>query len=130
MKLPAIITLISGMFMLVSSLAHAFLGWPALESLLLAAGVDAETTAALGVGWHFGSMAMAVFGLIVFAISWQHLRGKTPSMLPVSFIAAGYVVFGLTAYIARDLNPHFLMFAVTGLLTGVLPIAKSRNQPL
>ncbi len=128
MKIPATVGLIGGIFLLLSSPAHAFIGWPALENLLASANFDAGTIAAIAVGWYFGSVAMATFGIIACDISWRWLRGQSPATLPMAVISGAYLAFGLTAYILRDLNPHFLLFVLTGLLVGVLPLACKRAR--
>jgi hypothetical protein len=109
--------------LLLSSLAHAFLGWPAMRQALADAGAGEEIAGALAMGWLFGSMAMVVFGLVV-------LRTATRDADPcaVRFIAVGYLVFGVAAWLARDLNPHFLLFIVIGAVLAVF--AFTREKPL
>ena len=113
--------IVAGALILLSALAHAFLGWPAMAAALTAAGAGAELSGALAVGWTFGSMAMAVFGLIVLKIALSNAeRGA------VRFIAFGYLVFGLAAWLERDLNPHFLLFVGTGVLLALFAFSRPR----
>lgn len=118
MKGTAILGIAAGAVLVLSALAHAFLGWPALHPALAASGVDESLIGAIAVGWYFGSVAMAVFGLIVLVMAVKLLRGRTVDMAPVAVMALGYLGFGLAAFLARDLNPHFLLFIGTGLLLG------------
>lgn len=111
-----------GTLILLSALAHAFLGWPAMAGALAAAGAGEELAGALAVGWIFGSMAMAVFGLIVLETA---VRGRGPAA--VRFIAVGYLVFGLAAWLERDLNPHFLLFIATGVLLALFAFLRPRR---
>ena len=110
---------LGGVLLLASGLAHAFLGWPPLGAALAEAGVGEELAGALAVGWLFGSMAMIVFGLVVLRIA---LRDVDPCT--VRFIALGYLVFGVAAWLARDLNPHFLLFVGIGVLLALFAFSK------
>ena len=59
------IGILAGVLLVLSALAHAFLGWPAMLAGLTEAGAGDDLTGALAVGWYFGSMAMFVFGLMM-----------------------------------------------------------------
>jgi hypothetical protein len=122
MKTRGIIGLIGGILLLLSSLAHAFVGWPLLRQTLETAGNAPDTIGATAAGWLFGSVAMAAFGVIVTIVAVGTLKGKRPTTMPAAVIAAAYLLFGVTAFIARDLNPHFLLFVATGVLVGVLAL--------
>ena len=113
--------ILSAALLILSALAHAFLGWPAMSAALAEVGAGADLSGALAVGWYFGSMAMLVFGLIVLGIT---IRRGDPR--PVRFIALGYLAFGLTAWLTRDLSPHFLLFIVTGALLALFSFPKGR----
>lgn len=119
MKLRASLGFLGGTVLLLSSIAHAFLGWPTLEALLKVAEVQPELTGALAVGWYFGSVAMLAFGLIVGHSAWRMWQGAAVSTVPAGIIAALYLLFGLGAYLSRDFNPHFLLFVLTGVLVGI-----------
>jgi len=109
----------AGLVLILSSLAHAFGGWPAMEQALVAGNADPALIGALGVGWHFGSMAMLAFGIIVTFAAWNAARGNMVSMIPPRVIALAYVVFGLVAFVSRGFKPHFLFFVAAGLLIGI-----------
>lgn len=108
-----------GVILVLSAVAHAFLGWPAMAAALAEVGAGADLVGALAVGWYFGSTAMLVFGLIVLRIA---LRAG--ERCAVRFIAFGYLVFGVAAFLVRDLNPHFLLFIGTGLVLALFAFAE------
>ncbi len=118
-KSRAALGILGGALLVLSSLAHAFLGWPALAAALADSGVGEELAGALAIGWYCGSMAMLVFALIVLRTA---IRNTDPCA--VRFIALGYLVFGLAAWLARDLNPHFLLFIATGIVLALFAFSK------
>jgi len=126
MKARAGIGIAAGALLALSSLAHAFLGWPALRPALQAAQVDERLIGALAVGWYFGSVAMLVFGVIVLQAALRAARGHQVETAPVRAIAVAYVLFGLTAFVCRGLNPHFLFFVACGALVAVFGYWKRR----
>ncbi len=113
----------TGILLVLSSGAHAFLGWPQFAPALESAGLDADFIAALAVGWYFGSMAMLVFGLIVLLAAGTAGKRKYVPADVCWIIAAGYLLFGSAAYLARDFNPHFLLFVTTGIFVGVFALS-------
>ncbi len=123
-KTRAILGLLAGLLLIASAGGHAFLGWPPFRTLLEQAGVDADAVAALSVGWYFGSVAMLAFGAIVLLAAVQAMRGERAANGSLWIIAAAYAGFGLTVYVLRDFNPHFLLFVVTGLLVGAVAALK------
>lgn len=42
--------------------------------------------------------------------------------MPAAVIAATYLLCGIGAFLARDLNPHFLLFVFSGVLVAVLAL--------
>jgi hypothetical protein len=116
----ALLGLLGGLLLLASSLAHAGLGWPAMRAALEAAGAPPELRGGLAVGWLFGSVAMAAFGVIVVSIALAALRGSRASRLPAAVIGIAYASFGAWAFLARGGNPHFLGFVAIGALVAVL----------
>ncbi len=125
MKVRAVLGFIASLLLIASAFAHAVLGWPPFQSTLEQAGVDADVTAALEVGWYFGSVAMLAFGAIVFLAALRAIRGQRAATGSLWIIGASYTVYGLVAYVARDFNPHFLLFVVTGLLVAAVAALKS-----
>lgn len=115
-----------GALLVLSSLAHAFLGWPPFRAALRAADVDARLAGALAVGWYFGSVAMLTFGVIVLRAAWKLSEDAESARGPVKPIAIAYLLFGFSAFLMRDFNPHFLVFILTGsLLAGFAYRGKS-----
>ncbi|MCI0329894.1 MAG: hypothetical protein L0196_02930 [candidate division Zixibacteria bacterium] len=128
-KLGTIAGLIGGILMLASAFAHAFLGWPAFQKELSAAGVVQDVIGGLNVGWHFGSFAMFGFGAIVVFTAVKTLRREYVTLVPAGTIAVIYVVFGLWALLYRGFSPHFLAFILKGfLVSGILLRARVSSQ--
>ena len=101
--------------MLLSSLPHALLGWPAQRQVLEQSQVPADTVLGLSIGWYFGGLAIAVFGLIACVSFLQVLRGHAPHMRATRIIGLAYTGFGLWAwFLTRE--PFALVFIVPGLL--------------
>lgn len=119
MRVRGAIGVLAGALLLASAIAHAFLGWPPFAEALSAAGVDGGLAGGLAVGWYYGSAAMLAFGMIVLLAALAVLRGRMVSLVPVRVIAVVYVAFGVSAFVARDMNPHFLLFVATGVLVGI-----------
>jgi len=105
--------------MFLASFAHALLGWPAMKSGLDEAGVAEALTGALGIGWHFGSAAMAAMGLVVVSAGWRLRAGDRSGVTPALLVAACYFFFGLYAFVSRGMNPHFTFFMAVGLLAAL-----------
>ncbi len=116
MKVRVGLGITAAVLLLASALAHSFLGWPAMRSALESAGAGKELTGALAAGWSFGSVAMVVFGMIVLFSALAVRRGEKPRRLTPAVIALGYLGFGLSAYVLRGGNTHFLLFVGLGLL--------------
>ena len=125
--MKAFFVLLAGVLMMLSALAHGGLGWPSMRTALESAGAGDDLVGALAAGWYFGSVAMAVFGAIVFTSGLRLRRGDSSGVLPVRLIATGYVLFGLAAFAARHFIPHFLLFVLTGLLAGI-PVLRTPPQ--
>lgn len=121
-KLCEALVLVAGLVILLSAYPHATAGWPSLRPALVDAGVDGDVVAALGIGWYFGSVAMAALGLTAILVFVELRRGHARARRFAVVVAAAYLAFGLTAWLTRDLNPHFLIFVVPGalLLLGAL----------
>jgi len=103
-----------------------------MRAALTAANVDGRVVGALAIGWYFGSVAMLVFGVQMINAAVQVGRGNLSASAATKAIAVAYVVFGAVAFLARDLNPQFLFFIVTGVLAGVFafwrPATRRRNK--
>ena len=110
-----LVGLVGSLLMLLSSIPHTVFGWPAQRQVLLQSNVPADTILGLSVGWYFGGMAIAVFGLIALVSFVQVMRGHAPHMRAATIIGFGYAGFGLWAwFVTRE--AFALVFIVPGLL--------------
>ncbi len=100
-------------------LAHAFVGWPAMHVGLEQAGAGEELLGAIFVGWAWGSSSMLAFAAVVGFASWRLSRGHRPPVGALWIVALLYLLFGTSAYVGRDYNPHFLFFVVSGALVAL-----------
>lgn len=107
---------IAALLLLASALAHAFLGWPHLHEDLVRDGASRGLIGALSVGWHFGSVCMAAFGLIALAAAVDAWRARPVAAAPLWIVAFAYAAFGLAAFALRGHNHHFLGFVFIGAL--------------
>jgi len=123
----AYIVIAAGLIMVLSSAAHAFLGWPALTMELAKSGVAEDLSGALSLGWYFGSVSMLAFGIITVSFGLRFKRGDRSGAAAIAVIAAGYSLFGALAIVMRGFNPHFLLFIATGLLAGLPLLGAQRN---
>lgn len=110
-----LIGLTGSVLMLLSSIPHSVLGWPAQRQVLLQSHVPADTVLGLSVGWYFGGMAIAVFGLIAVVSFVQVLRGHAPHMRATTIVGVGYTLFGVWAWLVTR-EAFALVFIVPGLL--------------
>lgn len=107
--------LVGAIAMLLSSLPHSLMGWPAQREALARAQVPADTVIAVCIGWHFGGVAIAAFGLIAAISFAQVLRGHPPHMRATTIVGLAYAGFGFWAlFVTRDAFP--LVFIVPGLM--------------
>jgi hypothetical protein len=109
---------VAGFLMLASAAAHSFPGWRGMEKELVSVQAPADLIAGLSVGWRWGGVAMAVFGLLVLMCAMRLRRGDTSMIGAVRLIAVLYLAFGVTAVI-RLSDPFFLLFVAKGLFAGV-----------
>src|SRR5687767_7506668 len=93
-----IVGLVGSAAMLLSSIPHTLLGWPAQRQVLLQSRVPADTIRGLSIGWYFGGLAIAVFGLIAAVSFVQVMRGHAPHMRATKIIGLAYTCFGLWAW--------------------------------
>jgi hypothetical protein len=103
----------TGVLLIASSFAHAFLGWPQLAPVLNASSVPTNVIGGLAAGWYFGSVAMFAFGAI--ALTTSLTRFPQPAHY-LGIIGGSYILFGAVAYVLRDFNTHFLGFVAIGVL--------------
>ncbi len=109
----------AALLLAVSAVAHAAVGWPQLRTALETAGLGPELLGPVAIGWWFGSVAMAIFAVIVLRAALRVAGGEASAASPTRPIALGYLAFGLAAYVGRGFAPHFLLFVATGVLVGL-----------
>jgi len=123
--------LAAGLLLIASSMAHSFLGWPQIGPQLVASGVPDDLVGALAVGWHFGGVAMAAFGVIVL-LAWRRARpgaaGGAGGLEAVGVVAAAYVVFGTAAFVLRSFAPFFLVFILPGVALAACAWPRPRHR--
>jgi hypothetical protein len=111
-----IVVLLVGLIFVLSSGAHGILGWKMVHQALLDAGTPIDLVDTVRLGWHFGSVSMAAFGVIVL-LGWSVMRGGAWPLRPGVVIAATYMLFGIVATIASGFSLHFVfLFALPGAL--------------
>ena len=107
-RFRSILGLIAGLFMILSSAAHSLLGWKLLRAALVETHAPEELVQTLGLGWHFGGVAMLAFGGLVLMLFSRRLRGVDVSLMPAIVIGVTYVVFGAGAFLFSGFDPFFL----------------------
>jgi len=107
--------LIAGVLMVLSSAAHSLVGWPQMRAPLESAHLPSERILGLGIGWHFGGVAMLTFGAMVIAAFINILRGRSASLAGAFLIAVVYLAFGAWALLVSG-DPFFVVFIVPGVL--------------
>ncbi len=118
-KVRAILGLIAGALLILSSGAHSFLGWKGVNAELSSAGVPQDLVSGLKIGWHYGGVVMLALGMIVVVLFRKRLRGENVSTLPAVVIAIAYLAFGIWALVITGFNPFFFMFIIPGVLLAV-----------
>jgi hypothetical protein len=124
MKVFTWIGLFAGVALLAAAFAHYLGGWVGMEAALRSSEVPPEIVGGLWAGWLFGSFAMFFSGLIVLAEAIRQLRGQPACRWTVGCIALLYAGFGVTAWLVRDFNAHFLAFVGTGASVAMLLVEK------
>jgi len=122
----AVLGLVAGGMLILSSAAHSLLGWPALRGQLAAVPVPADLLLGLQIGWQFGGVAMLAFGIVVVALFAKRFRGEDASTGPAAVVAVAYLAFGCWALVASRFEPFLLVFIVPGIL---LALAVSSRAP-
>jgi len=110
------VVIVAGILMVLASLAHGLLGWPAVRAELVNEHANPDLISGLAAGWLWGSFCMLTFGAIVTISGVQMRRGNNSGALAVRAISACFLAFGLLAFVLEGFDPHFLIFVVLGLL--------------
>lgn len=116
-------------FMVLSAFAHGAGGWPVQRAALTAAETPPDLIRAMAAGWLFGSVAMAIFGILGLRASWRVWRGNPESPWPMRIVGLGYAAFGIAAILAQRGNWFFLVFVIPGLLTAWAAPRSRRTDP-
>lgn len=127
-RVRVVIGLVGSVLMLVSSIPHAVLGWPAQRQVLEQSHVPADTVLGLSIGWYFGGLAIAVFGLIASLSFVQVLRGRAPHMRATTIIGVAYATFGAWAW-WETRQSFALLFIVPGLLVLAGSLGRGAEAP-
>jgi len=106
---------IAGILLLLSSAAHAGLGWPAMQQELTKVPAPPDLMAAMAIGWYFGSAAMAAFGTIALTAGLGRVASGGRIFWASLVVGLAYGGFGLATYVIRH-DSHFLGFVAIGLL--------------
>lgn len=104
----------AGAFLVLSSAAHSLLGWPEMAAALSKTNAPAELVRGLAIGWHFGGVAMLVFGVLVLQLFLRARRDDSVSLGPALLIGGAYAAFGLGALAISGLNPFYFVFIAPG----------------
>ena len=118
-RVRALLGIVAGAILILSSAAHSLLGWKQLRKDLTNVQAPSDLVLGVAVGWHFGGVAMLAFGCIVISLFLKRLRGENVSSFPAFVVALAYLSFGAWALKASHLNPFFFVFIVPGVLLAI-----------
>ncbi|GAA0761664.1 hypothetical protein LRH25_21925 [Ideonella azotifigens] len=121
----AALGLVGAVLLLADSAAHSLLGWPAMQAKLQAANAPADLQQGLAMGWHFGGLAMLVFGLLCLQTAWAGWRGRHASALLMGVVGLAMTGFGVGSAVLTGWDPFLLVF----LLPGVLLLISATGAP-
>jgi hypothetical protein len=112
----AVLGVIGGSLIVLSSAAHSLLGWPQVQQQLMTAGVRGELLYGMEAGWQFGGVAMLVIGTTLVMLYVRRIRREPAPTFPGVITGAGYLAFGLWALLAHGFNPFFFVFILPAVL--------------
>lgn len=115
-KMRAIMGLVGGALLILSSFAHSLLGWKVMSLQLQTTQVPPELLNGLRMGWHFGGAVMLALGIVMIWLFNKRLRGEAISTFPAVVIAIAYLSFGIWALVVSDFDPFGLVFIIPGVL--------------
>lgn len=102
-----------------STFAHSGIGWPDLHGQLQQLEAPHDLIGALWAGWFFGSVAFAVYALLLGSAILRLMRGDRQAFWEIVIIGGGFLAFGLIGFVVRDYQLHFLAFVGAGTLTWI-----------
>lgn len=129
MRLSTSLGGLAAAFLFLSAFAHALLGWPEVAKTLRGAGLAADFVAGQAAGWFFGSLAMAVFGVLTLTSLARFRRGRDPMRGAMTTVGLAYCLFGSVAFVLRDFELHFLGFLTIGALELAYALRLPGAQP-
>jgi hypothetical protein len=106
-----VLGIIASVILLISSVMHTFMGWPAMESELKKSNVAGDVVTGLKIGWQFGGVAILLFGIIAMSTFVRRTDTRAAFLIGVA-----YTLFGVWALVMSAFNPFFAIFIVPGLL--------------
>jgi hypothetical protein len=116
---------VGGILIFLSGLLHAGLGLPAVLEMIRQGLVKGEARLDVVVIWVYSSFAMVSLGLIVAVLASGLKRGSRLALRGCLIVAVAYLGFAAWALFYSSGNPHFIGFAVLGLLVGA-PLVLAR----
>jgi hypothetical protein len=121
----AVLTL--GILTVLGSVAHGLAGGRALLEALGEAPLDPGLRQTILIGWHFGSLGMAVMGLLTILSSFALGPGSRHAFWSALLIGFALALFGLACSLLSFPNTHFLFFFALGLVQ-CLCVGSLRNE--
>jgi hypothetical protein len=115
-KARNILGAVTGVLLILSSGAHSFLGWKAMQEQLVATNAPDDLITGLGIGWNFAGLAIFVFGCILLGVFIPRIRGQITALWPARLIGFAYTIAGLVAYKVSSMNFFMTVFVVPGIL--------------
>jgi hypothetical protein len=110
------ILLVGAAAILASAVVHGVINVPHLRADLIEMHTRPRVVGAVSLVLYFSVVAMGIFGALVLSAAVSAYRGKRPAAAPLWLVAAGYMTFGLAAFVWIDANVHFLGYAMMGLV--------------
>lgn len=123
--MKAIGLIVTGVVVLLGSIAHGGIGWPAVKHDLMKANIPADLLVPVGAVWIFGTLSMVTFGAIIVIAGLQLRKGNPASLTAVTCIGIAYILFGAGAVALVGFDLHLLLFAVLGLAMVVCSVGKT-----
>jgi hypothetical protein len=117
----------AGLLLVLSSAAHAGLGWPMMASELAKTSAPEDLTSGLAVGWYFGSVAMLAFGVIALIAGFSGVTARGGIFWASLAVGIAYGGFGLATY-AVHREAHFLGFVAIGTLAAYGSVRALRRR--